>query len=290
MKRERPKDLPQKMDPNKLSRAVSSLAKLLSQLRGPGGCPWDAEQTDSTIKIYLLEEAYEVLEAVEKTSPGDVCLELGDLLFQILFLARLAEERGEFDLVDVVEGITEKMIRRHPHVFGKTKVDNSGQVATNWEKIKREEKGYVKSEASHLKDVPLALPALLRSHRIGERASKAGLDHENDDNLWGEVKNEFKEVEGLLYTQEVEGFGRHFGELLLMLTNVARRKGFNSENLLREANQRFINRIKLMEEFLRNTGVEIEKATREQKKQAWKKAKDETEKDQFGEEKEKEKT
>ncbi|MFC1884405.1 nucleoside triphosphate pyrophosphohydrolase [Thermodesulfobacteriota bacterium] len=287
MKRKKPKDLPLKMDPNKLSRAVSALAKLVSQLRGPGGCPWDAEQTDSTIKIYLLEEAYEVLEAVEKSSPGDVCLELGDLLFQILFLARIAEERGEFDLVDVVEGITEKMIRRHPHVFGKTRVDNSDQVATNWEKIKREEKGFSKSEASRLKDVPSDLPALLRSHRLGERASKIGLDLEDEDNLWRNAKEKFNELEGSLVTEEMEAFGRHFGDLLLVLTNVAREQGFNPENLLREANQRFINRIESMEKFLRETGVEIEKATREQKSQAWKKAEDETEKDRFGAEKEK---
>ena len=120
------------MDINRSADAIRSLVKLVARLRGPGGCPWDAEQTDDTIKIYLLEEAYEVLDALEDASPGEVCSELGDLLFQILFLTQLASEREEFDFNGVVEGITEKMTRRHPHVFGDTKVNGSEDVASNW--------------------------------------------------------------------------------------------------------------------------------------------------------------
>ncbi|MBW2216862.1 MAG: nucleoside triphosphate pyrophosphohydrolase, partial [Deltaproteobacteria bacterium] len=119
------------MDPDRLLKAVTGLVDLVEKLRGPGGCPWDAKQTDATIKLYLLEEAYEVLDAIEKTSPPDVCEELGDLLFHIFFLARLAEERKEFDFSEVVEKITEKMIRRHPHVFGNTTVDSADDVAVN---------------------------------------------------------------------------------------------------------------------------------------------------------------
>jgi len=116
------------MNKDKLSRALLSLSELMSRLRMPCGCPWDAQQTDSTIKMYLLEEAYEVLDAIERKAPEDVCGELGDLLFQIIFLARLAEERGEFDLVDVMEKIAEKMIKRHPHVFGSTRVKSVEDV------------------------------------------------------------------------------------------------------------------------------------------------------------------
>ena len=128
------------MEPDKLSGALLALVELVARLRGPGGCPWDAKQTDETLKIYLLEEAYEVLDAVERSSPRQVCQELGDLLFQILFLAHLAEERQEFDLVDVLETIREKMIRRHPHVFGDVAVETAEDVAENWAEIKRNEK------------------------------------------------------------------------------------------------------------------------------------------------------
>ncbi|MBL6978842.1 MAG: MazG family protein, partial [Desulfobacteraceae bacterium] len=159
------------MDINRSADAIRSLVKLVARLRGPGGCPWDAEQTDDTIKIYLLEEAYEVLDALEGVSPREVCSELGDLLFQILFLAQLASERGEFDFNEVVEGITEKMTRRHPHVFGDTRVDGAEDVASNWVKIKRKETGRPKSTSFLLQSVPSDLPALLRAHRLSERAS-----------------------------------------------------------------------------------------------------------------------
>ena len=127
------------MNKDRLSGTLSALAELVSRLRGDDGCPWDIKQTDSTIKMYLLEEAYEVLDAIEGGSPEDVCQELGDLLFMILFLSRMAEERGEFDLVEVMEKITEKMINRHPHVFGLTDVKSSEEVDIYWEKIKRKE-------------------------------------------------------------------------------------------------------------------------------------------------------
>ena len=127
------------MDPTRLTEAVKALVQLVDRLRGPGGCPWDAKQTDSSIKVYLIEEAYEVLDALEKSIPEEVCMELGDLLFHVVFLAKLAEERNEFDFVEVVEKITEKMVRRHPHVFGDVRVDNAEDVAYNWARIKRNE-------------------------------------------------------------------------------------------------------------------------------------------------------
>ena len=161
------------MELNRLSSAIVELARLVGRLRSPGGCPWDARQTDSTIKMYLLEEAYEVLEAVEGSSPMDVCQELGDLLFQILFLAQLAAEREEFDFTDVVEGITEKMIHRHPHVFGGVSVETAEDVALNWAKIKREEKKEAGRTTSQLDGVPEGLPALSRAHRLSERATRA---------------------------------------------------------------------------------------------------------------------
>jgi len=163
---ERSRPPPGQMDTDRLAGAIRSLVELVTRLRGPGGCPWDAKQTDSTIKIYLLEEAYEVLDALEDSSPEEVCSELGDLLFQILFLAQLASERGEFDFNEVVEGITEKMTRRHPHVFGNTRVESAEDVSSNWVKIKRTEKGKSKETSFLLQSIPSGLPALFKGAQV----------------------------------------------------------------------------------------------------------------------------
>lgn len=229
---------PNNMDSDKLSKAIARLAGLVSKLRGPGGCPWDAEQTDSSIKNYLLEEAYEVVEAVETSCPQDVCEELGDLLFQILFLSHLAEERGEFDLVEVLERIETKMIRRHPHVFGDKKVSNSEEVTINWDRIKREEK-----TASPLDSVPLNLPALQRAHRITERSSQMGLFDDDPDNHLKEMKGAVERLSAAIDEQDGDRFEKQMGELLFASVNMSRKWGFNPENLLREKTASFLNRI-----------------------------------------------
>ena len=256
------------MDVNRSADAIRSLVKLVARLRGPGGCPWDAEQTDDTIKIYLLEEAYEVLDALEGTSPEEVCSELGDLLFQILFLAQLASEREEFDFNEVVEGITEKMTRRHPHVFGDTRVDGAEDVASNWVKIKRKEKG--KPEMSFLlQSVPSDLPALLRAHRLSERASKVGFDWVDRDEIWVKVREEFEELESAIHHGDQEEIVEEMGDLLFSLTNLARHSGVNAENILRKGNQKFLERFEKMETRLANSGTELEEATLDQMNRAW---------------------
>ena len=234
------------MDPDRLSKAMIDLVELVERLRGPGGCPWDAEQTDDTIKIYLLEEAYEVLEAIEKSSPADVCLELGDLLFQILFLARLADERKEFDLVEVIERITEKMIRRHPHVFGQVRVETSEDVASNWAKIKKAEKGAL-HETSSLKSVPVNLPALLRAHRLGERATKEGFDPLHAGQIWDGVQERFEKLRTAITAQDTDLIGEAMGDFLFGLVGLARHWRLNAEDVLRLANERFLERFEEME-------------------------------------------
>jgi MazG family protein len=229
------------MDPDRLSRAIVDLVELVERLRGPGGCPWDAEQTDATIKIYLLEEAYEVLEAIEKSSSTDICLELGDLLFQVLFLARLAEERKEFDFVQVIETIKAKMIRRHPHVFGEVKVDTAEDVALNWAKIKKSEKGAL-HEASSLENVPVNLPALLRAHRLGERASREGFDLPGTGEAWDGVQERFEKLRTALSEQNKDLVGEVMGDLLFDIAGLARAWRLNAEDVLRLANQRFLER------------------------------------------------
>lgn len=246
-----------------------SLARLVSRLRGPQGCPWDAEQTDATIRIYLLEEAYEVLEALEDASPKEVCLELGDLLFQILFLAQLASEREEFDFVDVVEGITEKMIRRHPHVFGKTMVDGSHDVSLNWAKIKSAEKGASQGVASLLKDVPANLPALLRAHRLSERASKVGFDWVDADQVWDKVNEEFEELGSAIKEGDADAVTEEMGDLLFSIVNLARHWGSNAESLMRLTNKKFLARFEGMERRLISSGIDIEDATLAQMNKVW---------------------
>lgn len=230
------------MDKDKLSQAIIALSELVERLRGPGGCPWDAQQTDLTLKMYLLEEAYEVLDAIEKGSPKEVCQELGDLLFQILFLCRLAEERGEFDLTEVIEGIREKMINRHPHVFGETDVESPEEVALNWARIKRNERDKVDDRSSVLQSVPRNLPALLRAHRINERASKVDRDGPKPGELWAKVEEEFKELRGTMLNSDKDRVGEKVGDLLFTLADLARVQGLNAEDLLRETNNRFSER------------------------------------------------
>jgi len=262
------------MDINRSADAIRSLVKLVARLRGPGGCPWDAEQTDDTIKIYLLEETYEVLDALESASPREVCSELGDLLFQILFLAQLASERGEFDFNEVVEGITEKMTRRHPHVFGNINVDNAEEVASNWVKIKRSENGKPGNTSFLLQNIPPALPALLRAHRLSERASKVGFDWADRDEIWAKVREEFEELESAVNHGDEEGIVEEMGDLLFSMTNLARHSAANAENILRKGNQKFLERFEKMEARLADSGTELEEATLDQMNRAWEDVKD----------------
>lgn len=236
------------MKTERLLTAFSELTELVARLRGTNGCPWDAQQTDTTIKMYLLEEAYEVLDAIENGSPRDVCQELGDLLFQIIFLSSMAQDRGEFDLLDVLENITEKMINRHPHVFGSVKVENKQDVSDNWESIKRAEKGSQKKISDLLDGVPINMPALQRSHRLGQRAAKAGFESETSREILKKIKEEFKNLEECIQLNDKDGLSEETGDLFFNLVSLTRHCGLNSENLLREANRKFIKHIREAED------------------------------------------
>lgn len=258
---------------DRLSEAVSSLNDLVFRLRGPGGCPWDASQTDATAKMYLLEEAYEVLDAIASKSPEDVCEELGDLLFQIFFLSALAKERKEFDLTKVIERITEKMTRRHPHVFGDKTVTGPSEVSDNWDIIKREEKKKNNSPQSRLNNVPLNLPSLLMAHRLSERASKVGFDWAGREDIWEKVKEEFEELTKSVNKNDDKKIREEIGDLIFSLVNLARHWGFNSEHIMMDANQKFIKRFKRMEEELSSSGSSIDRASAGEMNRAWEKIK-----------------
>ena len=231
------------MKENALSKAFVALTELMATLRGPGGCPWDAEQTMSTIKMYLLEEAYEVLEAIERKNPKEICGELGDLLFQIIFLARIAEERNAFDLFEVIQGITEKMTHRHPHVFGRVKVESAEDVSNYWAEIKKSESGEDDPYFSLLHGVPVSLPALLRAHRLSERASKAGWHGLEGRALWRRVEQDYEDLARAVREGKEARIAERMGSLFFDLVNVARQRGMNAENLLRETNQQFLRKL-----------------------------------------------
>lgn len=193
--------------------------------------------------MYLLEEAYEVLDAVERGTRRELCGELGDLLFQILFLARLAEEKGSFDLVDVMEGIRKKMIRRHPHVFGSERAETPEAVAENWARIKREERGGDQTPAADLSTVPEGLPALLRAHRLTQRAAAASAAQGEDPR--GDPSDIERDVECLkraLDGEDRAALESSLGRLLFDLAGLAGRYGLNAEDTLRKANLRFVSR------------------------------------------------
>jgi tetrapyrrole methylase family protein/MazG family protein len=228
------------MNKDRLAREVVALSELVSKLRGPDGCPWDREQTASTVKLYLLEEAHEVLDAIENGSPEDVCEELGDLLFQIIFLSDLAEDRGEFDLVAVIEKIRIKMKRRHPHVFGGAYLENSKEVSEQWNKIKRMEKGSHEDTPHPLEKVPVGLPSLMKAHRLCERAEGLGIDLEQNTTVRERVFKAFEDLPEIIAEGDKERIRRSVGDLLFGLANLSRTFGFNAEDLLRAANNRFI--------------------------------------------------
>ncbi|MBU2498559.1 MAG: nucleoside triphosphate pyrophosphohydrolase [Proteobacteria bacterium] len=228
------------MRKNDLSEAFLALNALVARLRGPGGCPWDAQQTYETIKTYLLEEAYEVLDAIEQGSPEDLCHEMGDLLFQLLFLAGIAADRGEFDLQDIIEAITEKMIRRHPHVFGGKRVAGPEEVAENWEKIKRQENCSAETSSSLLRRVPSNLPALMRATRLSQRALRLCPAASQPEEIWPGVEERFEGLKKRFLEGDREGIGEKAGDLLFALVNLTRSWELNAEHLLRAANQKFI--------------------------------------------------
>ncbi len=262
------------MDFDRLSKAIVALVELVQRLREPDGCPWDKKQTESNIKLYLLEEAYEVLAAIELSPPQEVCSELGDLLFQILFLAQLAIEKNQFDFVDVVEIITEKMIRRHPHVFGQKKVDSAEEVTFNLTQIKKAEKNAANDISGLLESIPMDLPALLRAHRLSERASKVGFDWTDTAGIWDKVREEFDELDSAVVEGEREKVAEELGDLLFSVVNLCRHKGLNAEHLLRMANIKFQKRFKEMEKRLEATGTQLEEASLEEMNGIWDKVKD----------------
>lgn len=262
--------------------AFARLAGVMRRLRAEGGCPWDRQQDHQSLRPYLIEEAYEVLEALDTLGrEGDraakeLCGELGDLLFQVVFHSRLAEERGAFDLAEVCTSIEQKLIKRHPHVFGDVKVKDAAEVTKNWEQRKLEERASQNKgdgPTPALLGVPKALPALARAQRLTEKAAKHGFDWPDEKGPKEKITEELKEIE---QAQSIKERTKEVGDLLFAVVNYARHLGINAEDALRESTESFCTRFSYIEEALWKKGKTLAQSNLEEMDALWNEAKKST--------------
>ncbi|MEW6663383.1 MAG: nucleoside triphosphate pyrophosphohydrolase [Bacillota bacterium] len=228
---------------------LDPLVELMDTLRGDNGCPWDRQQTHMSLKKYLLEEAYEVAEAIESGEMHNLCEELGDLLLQVVFHAKLASESQQFDMNDIIRGITDKMVRRHPHVFGEAKADTPAQVKVNWDKIKAAEKKQagIAVKTGSLMDIPLAMPALMRAEKVQRAAAKVGFDWPDPSGAWDKVAEELREVQEAVREEDQQKIKEEIGDLIFGIVNVARLLRVNAEDALDQAVKKFARRFRYIE-------------------------------------------
>jgi len=237
---------------NKTDQSFHSLVEIMKKLLDPEGCPWDREQNHKTLKPYMIEEAYEVCEAIDKNNPEELKEELGDVLLQVIFHSELARRERQFDILDVIKGICDKLVSRHPHVFGSLNVKSSREVLANWEEIKRKEKK--KKKPSILDGVPQEMPALALACRIQERASNVGFDWEKIDDVWKKVKEELREFSDAKKKGDQEKIEEEFGDLLFALVNLSRFQNINPEQALRKTIRKFIDRFRYIEQKAEEQG------------------------------------
>ena len=246
------------------------LLDIMSALRSENGCPWDKEQTRESLKPFLIEETYEVLEALDEDDPEKIKEELGDLLFQIVFHCQLATEKGEFDINDVINGIGNKMIARHPHVFGEKKFETSEEVLKQWDERKKEEG---KIRESILEGIPKELPSLLRAQRLQARAAKVGFDWNRVEDVMEKLDEELKEFGAVLKSKSQKEIEDELGDVFFVLVNVSRFVGVNSEDALRKTISKFISRFRYIEMKAADAGKSLSDMTLEEMDALWDEAK-----------------
>jgi tetrapyrrole methylase family protein/MazG family protein len=248
---------------------IRELIALIRKLRSPEGCPWDRKQKKEDIAKYILEEAYEVADSLTRQSPQALKEELGDLLFQILFLTEIGAEDGSFSLNDVVEGIIEKMIRRHPHVFGKEKVNSVEEVKANWQKIKTRERGAANGGKSLLESVPRALPALKRAQKITAIASQYGFDWSKAEDILQKLQEELEEFDAAVKSGDPEKAQEEMGDLLFTLVNLSRFYAIDAEGALAKTTGKFLWRFSRVLDKLADRGIKAGEATLPQMDALW---------------------
>jgi len=255
-----------------MGKEIDRLIEIINKLRRPGGCPWDREQTHKSLLNCLLDETYEFFDAVEENDADMMKEELGDILLQVVFHADLGQETGAFDMEDVARGICEKLIKRHPHVFGDVKVSSSKEVLSNWEHIKKGEKG--KEKRKYLVDgIPDKLPALFRAEKIQRRVARVGFDWQDMDPVLDKVEEEFAEFREALKGKNPDHASEELGDILFALVNVARHNNICAEDALRLTVKKFARRFRYIEDHFKKAGKELKNSTLEEMDAVWEESK-----------------
>ena len=258
------------MTADSAGRAFQTLVNVMRRLRGPGGCPWDREQSLETLRPFVLEETYEVLDAIDRADHDDLRGEIGDLLFEGVFLAQIESDEGRFTVTDSLRHITDKLIRRHPHVFGAaTHVRTAGQVLEQWEQIKSREQQAEGQQKSVLRGMPKALPALLGAHEIGTRVAAVGFDWARPDDVVAKIEEEVGELRRAAQREGRERVEEEMGDLLFAIANLSRKLGIEAESALRRANQKFTDRFQKLERAFEASGRSIHNSTLDEMESVW---------------------
>jgi tetrapyrrole methylase family protein/MazG family protein len=252
---------------------LKELTQLIKKLRAPDGCPWDQQQKKEDIGKYLLEEAYEVVDSLAQENPQNLKEELGDLLFQILFLTEICAESDFFSLGDVMDGINEKMIRRHPHVFGDKKINSVQEVKENWQQIKKKERGLKNDDENLFDNVPLSFPALKRAQKITSIAAAYGFDWPKIQDVVKKLKEEIKEFNTAIKTRSHNEVEEELGDILFTLVNLSRFLSVDAETALSKTTNKFLNRFSYVTQQLSASGISLKKATLTQMDALWNEAK-----------------
>lgn len=257
------------MKKDKAAKQFIKLLDIVERLRGPDGCPWDKEQSHESLLPYFLEEAYEVIESIDEKNWDNLKEELGDVMLHLALQCQISKEEGRFSIVDSLENVNNKLIHRHPHVFGDKKADVPFEAKKNWEDIKHKEK----KRESRLDGVPPALPALTRANRLQQKASYAGFDWDDINKVWGKLYEEIDELKEAHDCNNQTNMEEEIGDVLFSVVNLARHMKLDSEDMLRKANSKFVNRFKAIEKELIIRGKEVSTATLVEMDEIWNKIK-----------------
>jgi MazG family protein len=277
------KEFPVSPDTQRAAEQFARLVEIVASLRAPNGCPWDREQTHASLRRHLIEESYEVVDAIETGSNDDLCEELGDLLMQPVMHAQIAQEENRFAIADVLQGICEKLVRRHPHVFGEVTVSDSGEVLKNWDAIKKAEKQNKIGDSQAgstpaLGDAPAALPALMQALEVSKKAAKLGFEWPDESGVLEKAREEITELETAMHSESRERVAEEVGDLLFTVVNIARWQKVDPELTLRDMVRRFRARFSHMENAAREAGLELGVLPPAQWEELWKNAKSNDEK------------
>src|SRR5947208_7498846 len=243
-------------------RSFDELVQLMQTLRGPNGCPWDRKQTLPSLKPFIIEESYEVVDAIDRDDRLDVAEEVGDMLLEAVFVAELTREEGSFDIYDSITAIHEKLVRRHPHVFGDVEAKDAEQVLVNWEKLKNEERKA--EDKSLLAGVPQALPALLKASRLTEKAARVGFDWRAAEDVFTKLDEELQEVHEAIRSGVESNVHEEIGDLLFTIANLARKLNVNPEEALQSTNRKFMTRFESMEREARSAEKNLDQYSLEE--------------------------